>query len=134
VRREVFEALGGFDERFFVYYEDLDFSLRVRDAGWRVLYVASARGVHRGGWATGRGRSVRLYHDWRSRVAFARKHFGPRTAAMVTGVTILVDPIARCASGLRHGSWAEIADLAVASGCLLLGRAPAGDERAGRRP
>ncbi len=38
VRREVFERIGGFDERFFMYYEDLEWCWRIRRAGWRVRY------------------------------------------------------------------------------------------------
>jgi GT2 family glycosyltransferase len=48
VRRSLFEALGGFDERFFVYYEDLDFSVRARAQGWRSVYLSTARAFHRG--------------------------------------------------------------------------------------
>lgn len=47
VRREVFEAAGLFDERFFMYYEDLDFCLRVRRSGYRLLVVPRARLWHK---------------------------------------------------------------------------------------
>lgn len=46
VRREVFEALDGFDEAFFMYMEDTDFSLRARLAGWLCWYTADARVLH----------------------------------------------------------------------------------------
>lgn len=46
VRRDLFTALGGFDERFFLYYEDDDLSLRARLAGWRCIGVPDAHVVH----------------------------------------------------------------------------------------
>ena len=46
VRRGVFDQVGGFDERFFLYWEDADFCRRVRDAGSRVRYHPDARVVH----------------------------------------------------------------------------------------
>jgi GT2 family glycosyltransferase len=45
-RREAFERAGGFDERIFAYYEDLDLALRMRDAGARCRLAPAARGVH----------------------------------------------------------------------------------------
>ena len=48
IRRPLFEALGGFDERFFVYFEDLDLSLRARELGWTSVYLATAQAFHRG--------------------------------------------------------------------------------------
>ncbi len=45
-RRSAFESVGGFDERIFLYYEDLDLALRMRLAGARCRLAADARGVH----------------------------------------------------------------------------------------
>jgi N-acetylglucosaminyl-diphospho-decaprenol L-rhamnosyltransferase len=49
VRRDVFEALDGFDERFWLYGEETDFCKRCRDRGWRVQLVKDAQAVHLGG-------------------------------------------------------------------------------------
>jgi GT2 family glycosyltransferase len=133
VRRSLFVDLGGFDERFFVYFEDLDFSMRARDAGWVIMYVAEAQALHRGGWATGQGRRVRLYYDWRSRISFARKHFGPGTAALALVVTGIVDPLARVVAGIRRRSGAEVRDSVNACVDQLLGRDPAKQDNRGRR-
>jgi GT2 family glycosyltransferase len=46
-RREVWDALGGFCDEFFAYYEDADLSLRSWQRGWQVVYVPSAVVVHR---------------------------------------------------------------------------------------
>ena len=53
LRREAFEEIGGFDERFFMYGEDADLCARLRDAGWHVAVCGEARFVHVGGGSTG---------------------------------------------------------------------------------
>jgi GT2 family glycosyltransferase len=46
VRRECLRQLGGFDEDYFLYYEDVDFCRRARQAGWEVWHDPSVRAVH----------------------------------------------------------------------------------------
>jgi GT2 family glycosyltransferase len=53
VRRQVFEQIGLLDEKYFLYYEELDFCLRMARAGWECWYVPSSRVVHLVGQATG---------------------------------------------------------------------------------
>lgn len=48
-KRDLLEDIGGFDERFFLYGEDLDLCLRVRKAGWLLSYIQDAVVVHWGG-------------------------------------------------------------------------------------
>lgn len=47
VRRDVFDALGGFDERFFMFFEDVDFGWRLNLAGWSFVYEASSIAFHK---------------------------------------------------------------------------------------
>jgi len=64
-RREAFESVGGFEESFFCYFEDLDLGFRQRLAGGRCMLVASARCRHAGGGSSGGSRSsfaTRLGH------------------------------------------------------------------------
>jgi GT2 family glycosyltransferase len=68
IRREVFESLGGFDERFFMYWEDSDLCLRALKAGWKTMYEPRAEVVH---WT---GRASR-HAPLRSLVAFHRSVF-----------------------------------------------------------
>ena len=52
IRTEAFEAVGGFDEKFFMYFEDVDICARLNAAGWRVVYGPSAEVQHVGAHAT----------------------------------------------------------------------------------
>lgn len=49
VRRAVYEQVGGLDERYFLYFEDVDWCVRIRRAGWRVVYNPAIQVVHLGG-------------------------------------------------------------------------------------
>ena len=52
LRRAAFDSVGGFDSRYFMYFEDVDLGERLTRAGWRNRYVPSAEVVHTGGHAT----------------------------------------------------------------------------------
>lgn len=77
VAREVLEALHGFDEGFFFYFEDLDLCLRARRAGWRVVLEPRARVRHEGSATIGRASSRRLYHATRGHLRLGAKLGGP---------------------------------------------------------
>lgn len=60
VRRSAFDDIGGFDERFFLYFEDADMCLRFRRAGFRLRQVTGAQAWHVRGAVTGTDRERRL--------------------------------------------------------------------------
>lgn len=73
-RRSAFEKAGGFDERFFLYFEDIDLCLRMRKAGGRLLFIPEARVFHEGGATTGvRPARSRLAYR-KSQTLFYSKH------------------------------------------------------------
>jgi GT2 family glycosyltransferase len=78
IRREAWDAVGGFDPRFFLYYEDIDLCRRVRAAGWEVGIVHSVTAIHESGgsqWRPGtRTRVERMYFE--SQAYYFRKHHG----------------------------------------------------------
>jgi GT2 family glycosyltransferase len=86
VRRCVIDRIGLFDERFFMYGEDLDWCLRARQAGWTVRYEPSVVVQHLHG-AASRKRALRTtFHFFRAMDLFYRKHYVKRYHPLVTGV------------------------------------------------
>jgi len=65
VRRKAFDAIGGFDERYFMYMEDVDLGDRLGRAGWLNVYVPDSEILHDKGHSTGRepARNLRAHHD-----------------------------------------------------------------------
>ena len=119
IRRPLFERIGGFDERFFVYYEDVDLCDRARAAGARVLHFAGAAAWHRGGGTTDQVRDRRLLYLLRSEVLYAAKRFGRAAALMVLAAALAVNVPVRAAHALlrlRPGD----ARQALGGGWLLL--------------
>ena len=108
VRRKLFDSLGGFDERFFVYLEDLDFSLRARHAGWLSVYLADVHAFHAGGGTSKQVKATRLFYSLRSRLLYAEKHFGLSGSIPVFSATLLIEPVSRSAWALAIRSWASM--------------------------
>ena len=72
VRRDALERLGGLDEQFFLYCEDIDLCARLREAGLSIAYEPAATVRHQGGASAAREELLALYA--RNRVQYARKH------------------------------------------------------------
>jgi N-acetylglucosaminyl-diphospho-decaprenol L-rhamnosyltransferase len=91
VRREVWENLGGFDERFFpVWFEDVDFCCRIRDHNWKILYCPAARFLHSGGHSVNRinigDRQIFWYGNL---LRYWRKHKSPAAVAALRVIIVL---------------------------------------------
>lgn len=78
-RREVFEKVGLFDERFFLYYEDTDLAMRIKDAGFSIWYVPQAVVYHKNAQTTGVGSPLQDYFIIRNRMLLASKYLPMRT-------------------------------------------------------
>lgn len=83
LRRSAFEAVGGFDDGYFMFFEDLDLCERLAEAGWSSVYAPSARVVHEGGasWRSSPDAMVRAHHHsaWRY---VSRRYAGPQHALL----------------------------------------------------
>lgn len=93
LRREAIERAGLLDENFFMYFEDMDYCLRLRNLGWKLYYVPSGEIVHLVGQSSG-GRMRNSIHSYRSLFYFYRKHFSPRSLFAVR-VMVLISTCAR---------------------------------------
>lgn len=91
VRRCVFDALKGFDENFFVYLEDLDFSLRAKDSGWCAVYLSEAQAYHAGGGCSRQIKAIRLFYSLRSRLIYGIKHFGILKLSLLFLLTLTLE-------------------------------------------
>jgi len=86
VRRELFEAIGLLDETMFLFWEDVDFSLRARQSGWRLAVVPRARVHHRVHGTIGRG--SRSYLMARNGRIVAGRYATPRELVLLTAATV----------------------------------------------
>jgi GT2 family glycosyltransferase len=122
VRRSALEQVGGLDERFFLYSEEIDLCLRLRQAGWRVVHLPVMEVLHHAGRRDSGDLAAQLAH---SRLLFAAKHLpaGQRAgvrAALTLGHVLRLAALAPAAvvhGGARARARSESAGLAV-----LLGR------------
>jgi len=73
--RDLLEELGGFDEDFFLIYEDLDLSARARHRGERILLLPSARVLHKRSASLGKRSALTLYYSERNLALFVIKNF-----------------------------------------------------------
>lgn len=108
VRRSLFDSIGGFDERFFVYFEEVDFSFRARQAGWSTVYLADVQAFHAGGGTSNQVKARRLFYFLRSRLLYVAKHFSFTGAALVFTTTLLVEPFSRSTPALIRCSWSAL--------------------------
>jgi GT2 family glycosyltransferase len=75
IRRSDYEQLGGFDEHFFLYAEDVDLCFRLHQAGRKIVYEPAAKIVHRMGGSSHHTRFRALWERHRSMYLFYRKHY-----------------------------------------------------------
>ena len=102
LRREVWEALGGFCDQYFAYHEDAELSLRCWHRGWRVIYVPSAVVRHRYEFSRNRRK---LYLVERNRLILVLTVFEARTLLMLSPALVALE-LAMAAVSVAQG-WAR---------------------------
>ncbi|MBW4474002.1 MAG: glycosyltransferase family 2 protein [Stenomitos rutilans HA7619-LM2] len=74
IRKSLFEALNGFDEAFFMYFEESDLCQRARDRGWQILYTPEVSIIHLGGYSVDKVSDRMRLEYRRSQLYYYRKH------------------------------------------------------------
>ena len=94
VRRETLEQVGLLDERFFLYFEDNDWCLRMRQAGWKVMYVPTVAVVHLGGRSEPERRAAGRHYRESLRY-FYQKHYAPPATWLLSAALGVYDVLLR---------------------------------------
>ena len=88
--RKVFEELGGFDEEFFMYGEDVDLCYRIKEKNYRVIYYAQASILHLKGESGLKAKSKEIvYHFYHAMKLFYRKHYKKKYNVFVTALVYM---------------------------------------------
>jgi N-acetylglucosaminyl-diphospho-decaprenol L-rhamnosyltransferase len=100
-RRSVFDELGGFDEGFYpIWFEDVDFCLRASSKGYSNWYEPDCEAVHRGAHSISSLSLPQRHKYWYgSLLRFAKKHYGPLSAAYLRAVVVVGLALRGVASG-----------------------------------
>ncbi|HET9496222.1 MAG TPA: glycosyltransferase family 2 protein [Chloroflexia bacterium] len=93
VRSETLAQAGLFDERFFMYGEDLDLAFRIKERGWKVFYYPAVEVLHHKGAASRKQSERSIREFYRAMHIFYRKHYagrniGPINAVVSLGITL----------------------------------------------
>lgn len=111
MRNSIFQKIGYFDEQFFVYCEELDFSKRLVEAGGKSFYTASIKIVHIGGGTTKKVMGYRLFLNLRSRMLYGKKHFTTIGYFGLLITTLVVEPVTRILFNLFKGDFKEVREI-----------------------
>jgi N-acetylglucosaminyl-diphospho-decaprenol L-rhamnosyltransferase len=111
IKHDLYIQLNGFDQRYFVYYEELDFSKRASLIGYKTKYVVKAQAYHKGGGISDNVKAKRLFYNLQSRIIYSFKHFGVFRGIIIMLVTMIIEPFSRFFLLVSKGKIDEIPEL-----------------------
>ena len=103
IRNQVLKQVGDMDERFFLYYEDLDLSYRIKRFGGKIYYNADITIFHVGGGISKNILAKRLAYSLHSRILYGFKYFSFINAILLSILTLFIEPITRMLFTLLRG-------------------------------
>ncbi|MGE5293534.1 MAG: glycosyltransferase family 2 protein [Solirubrobacterales bacterium] len=86
IRKQVVDRIGMLDETFWIFGEDIDWCIRAKKAGWKVMYYPDARILHYKGIGCGTNSRKTSYEFYRAMYLFHRKHFAKDCSPITNGL------------------------------------------------
>jgi hypothetical protein len=121
VRRETLDQVGGLDESFFMYGEDLDWCYRIHQAGWQIYYVHSTQIIHYKGESTRRSSIDEIHTFYEAMRLFVEKHVRSSSLfSMVLRMSIALVSFAAFLNSIVRPLKIAILDFMTVTICLLL--------------
>lgn len=89
IRKKAFEEIGGFDPRYFFFFEETDLAVRLRQSGWRVVHDPLAKAFHLQGGSAKSYRSAARIEFYRSRYTFFEKFYGSMSKSFLKTIVMI---------------------------------------------
>lgn len=119
MHKKIFDKIGYFDEQFFVYYEELDFSKRLAEASGKTFFNAKIKTIHFGKGTTNSVKGYRLYLNLRSKLKYSRKHFARIGFGVVWFTVWIIEPVTRCMFSIFTRKFNDLRDIVKGYRLLL---------------
>lgn len=110
VPRALFLELDGFQEKYFLYYEEVDFCRRARESGYQTVFCAAANAVHVGGGSSASIPARRLFLNLQSRLIYYREHFSQVGALVAITSTLVIEPVMRLIAAVASLQFSKMAN------------------------
>ncbi len=122
MRKNVFGQVGGFDEDYFMYGEDIDLCFKIKEAGYKVYYTPATSIIHFKGESTRNSNFNRTYEFYRAMSIFVGKRYGQRSAlSMLLRLAILINRQTQSALTSLRNAFPLIADFGVSVAAMFIG-------------
>lgn len=95
IRSSILNKAGFFDDRFFLYLEDLDLSKRIVENGGTIFYNSDISLIHEGGGTTKSIKADQLFYSLRSRIIYCKKYFNKLSVWIITASSVIIEPVSR---------------------------------------
>ncbi len=90
IRREVIEQVGGMDEAFPIFFNDVDLCYRIKQAGWKIYFTPDAQVIHHGGASTRQVKPQMIGESHQSLLRFYEKHYRGKISPLVYALVKLI--------------------------------------------